>query len=102
MHRILGRIIPVLSVIVRFLWRTTVLIVRTIGISLVSFINGVPQTTARMAAEWESMLILEYKLPSIYAQTYFRSARILAVVIVVIGWVCFSFTTVFLVMWLIR
>lgn len=102
MPRNLGRIRPVISVILRFLWRTTILIVWSIGISLASFINGVPQTTARMASEWEDTLINQYRLPSIYAKTYFNSARVMSVIIVFFGWVCFSFTTVFLVMWLIR
>jgi hypothetical protein len=86
----------------RFLWFATPVIIWSMGVALASFYHGVPNTTQMMADQWTSALKSAYGLPGNRRDFYNRGTQLVAIFFVVFGWVCASFTTVFLVMWLFR
>jgi hypothetical protein len=101
MYRHLGRIGKLLVVALHFTWKATLLILWTMALSTTSLIHGIPKITAEAAHIWKKELV-DMGLPDIYMNVYFHAARIMAVLFVFIGWVCFSFTTVYLVMLVVQ
>ena len=97
MYRHLGRIIKFLVVVFHFLWKATRLILWTMALSAVGIINGILPTTRDAANIWKKELV-DMGLPDVYINFYFHAARFMAVVFAIIGWICLSFTTVYLVM----
>ena len=72
-------------------------VVRLILTAVISLIVGIPEATDRIAREQQEVAIRSGRLPSIYARHFYWTVRVVAVIVVAIGWVCFSFTTVFLI-----
>ena len=66
--------------------------------AVVSIFVGTPEATHRFALEQQEKVIQNQTLPRIYARHYYWLVRVLAVAVVLFGWVCFSFTTVYIVM----
>lgn len=74
-----------------------IFIVKLILTAVVSFFRGVPEATHAIAAEQEARVMQSGKLPTIYARHFYWAVRILAVLVVLFGWICWSFTTVYIV-----
>jgi hypothetical protein len=91
-----------LSATWQFIVIITPIIIWSMGVALASFIYGVPKTTEWMADDWSDALRSAYELPNGGKDFYYRGAQAVAIFFVILGWICASFLTVFLVMWLMR
>ena len=102
LRRGMGGVISLFITGIRFmlplLVQFVVFVSKLILTAVVSFFRGVPEATHRIAAEQEAIVMQSGKLPNVYARYYYWAVRILAVIVVMIGWICWSFITVYLVM----
>ena len=101
MYRNLGRAWRILIVCIHFLWKATRLILWTMALSAVGVVNGILPTTREAAETWKKQLV-DMGLPDVYINFYFHAARIMAIFFALVGWICLSFTTVYLVMLIVQ
>lgn len=87
-------VLPIMRDVIIFIFRLMLT-------AVASFIVGIPEATDRMAREQEDRVMRSGRLPTAYAIYFYWVVRTLAILIVVAGWICFSFTTVFIVMLII-
>lgn len=71
---------------------------RLVLTAVASLFRGVPDATDQLAREQLEAVEQSGRLPSIYNRHFYWAVRILAVLVVLFGWICWSFTTVYLVM----
>jgi hypothetical protein len=84
------KIIPILLAV-------AFVVAKLVLVAVISLIIGIPESTHRTAKELQEKAIDDGKLPSVYAIYFYWTVRVLATIVVFIGWVCFSFTTVYLI-----
>lgn len=88
------RILPLLLGVVVFVFKLMVT-------AAVSLIIGVPEATDRIAREQEMKAVESGRLPTAHAKKFYNLVRVIAVLVVIAGWICLSFTTVYLVLLLV-
>lgn len=60
--------------------------------------TGIPESTERIAEEWTARAVFTGGVPTKHTRYLHYSLKALAAVLIVFCWLCFAFTTVFLVM----
>lgn len=73
-------------------------IFRLVLTAVASLFRGVPVATDQLAREQLEAVMQSGRLPSIYYRHFYWAVRILAVLVVILGWICWSFATVYLLM----
>lgn len=84
--------------LLRLIW----FVVQLMVTAVVSFFHGVPDATHKLAKEQEELAVRSAKLPSAYALHFYWVVRVVSILVVLTGWICWSFTTVYIVMWLVH
>jgi hypothetical protein len=101
--RILRRIrqfITAMRFIVPVAWRAAGIVFYNFLFTFASLWRGVPDSTRIIAENWYDRPEFA-AVPSLHQDTLFWVIRIVAFVVILIEWVCFSFVTVFVVMWIV-
>lgn len=81
-----------------WLWLFALTAVWLVMVAVVFLIKGIPQATDEMAREIQDMFFRDViGRRTIYAPHVYWIARILAILIILFSWVCYSFFTVFVV-----
>lgn len=84
------RILPLLFGVMLFVFKLMVT-------AAVSLIIGVPEATDKIAREQEIKAVESGRLPSAHAKKFYNLVRVIAVLVVIAGWICLSFTTVYII-----
>lgn len=83
--------------ILPLLFWVALLIIKLMGMTAISLIVGIPEATDRFAREQEAKYVDNGRLPNAHAHKFYVLVRVIAVLVVLAGWICLSFTTVYLV-----
>ena len=83
--------------IVPWLWLIVLSAVWLILVAVVFLIIGIPAATDRMAQEIQEGFFRIIGGRTVYALYIYWIARIIAVIVILFSWVCYSFVTVFVV-----
>jgi hypothetical protein len=84
--------------IFRWIWLIILLVTKLILVAATSLIVGVPTATDRLATDVKEMIFQgNDERRSVYSRYVYWIARSIAFIVILIGWVCYSFVTVFIV-----
>jgi hypothetical protein len=82
----------------RWIWLITILVVKLILTAAASLLVGVIPATERLADDVKEMVFRgNDQNRSVYAPAVHWIARVIAFIVIAIGWFCYSYVTVFVV-----
>ena len=79
-----------------WVWRGLRLVIMSYLMTIASLWAGVPQTSREIADVWLDVAV-ERGFPITHARKLYWSIRIVAVLVMILEWICFSYVTVFIV-----
>ena len=78
-----------------FVWRICVNALRLVLLAVIALWSGIPTALNRMANEWLDRAI-RHGWPTLYSEQLYYTFYGLALVMVLIGWILCSFTTIWI------
>lgn len=80
--------------------RATAFTINLMAVAVASLWVGVPRATDNIATEWVQRAVAG-GMPTVYDIYLYRIVRIVALLVILVGWILFSFITVFVVLLLL-
>jgi hypothetical protein len=96
MDRIIRAIYKFLRIIVPWLWRIFIFSIKTVALSLGSWFISIPRIVRTVARDWSNRAEVA-GVPSEYDRVLFYGAGVIALLMVVLGWIFSAFLTVWLI-----
>lgn len=88
--------VAILPHLLRMIW----IVVEAMGAAFICLLVGIPETTDRLATMWTDQMIKD-GLSEKHRRSAYVFFRAFSVLTVLVGWVCLSYVTVFVIVWLV-